>query len=196
VSTLAALTVATAPTVEPCTAAEVRAFLRLDDTSEDTLLGYLVTAARQAVENYTGVAMVNRTLRALYDGTPDGEALELPAWPVVSVSEVAYMASGTTSWTVLDSATYRVDADGGRLILAPGYAWPTGVEDVASFKVTFVAGHGASAASVPQALAEATKVTAGALFEQRGTLDNPQAVAPKLPGTARLLCQPFVRYGL
>lgn len=190
------LTQTQAPGAEPCTAAEVRDVLRLDDTTEDALLGYFITAARQAVENYTGQAMVNRTLRVLYDGTPDSEALEVPAFPLVSVSSVEYMALGETAWTTLDAASYRVDTDGGRIILAPGYVWPSSVEALGSFRVTFVAGYGAAASAVPQGLREAVKLTAGALFENRGQLDDLKAAPPKLPGLARLLCQPFVRYHL
>ena len=48
----------TGPAVEPVTLAEMRAYLRLDDTAEDDLVAALVTTARQCVESASGRMLI------------------------------------------------------------------------------------------------------------------------------------------
>lgn len=194
-STLVKVVTTVQPAAEPVTVQELKDFLRLDASDEDTLLGYLITSARQACEQWCDLAFITQTKKALYDGAPEASYLDLPAAPLLGVTSVDYLLAADSATTAMSSGDYRVDTVGCRVILNQGKAWPTGLAPLSSFSVTFTTGYGASASAVPQAIKDAIKVVAGHMFEYRGGLgDAPDKVTPKLPGAAKLMLQPFVRF--
>lgn len=67
---------------EPFTVAEAKAYARITDSSEDALIGELITAARQAIEKFTQLALVPSNVVAILDNSY-GE-IELPYGPFVS----------------------------------------------------------------------------------------------------------------
>ena len=50
---------------EPCTLAECKSQLKIDFSTDDTLLTALITAARLEIEKYTGVSIVGREVNAV-----------------------------------------------------------------------------------------------------------------------------------
>ncbi|MGM9582163.1 MAG: head-tail connector protein [Phascolarctobacterium sp.] len=66
------------PEQEPVTLEEVKAYLRIDDDSEDVLLQALIKAAREYCENYQRVAYFPRTMRLTLAPGEWGSSLELP----------------------------------------------------------------------------------------------------------------------
>lgn len=195
-----ALTLVTAPAVEPVTVAEAKAHLRVDLDDDDVLIGRLIAAARQAGEDFTGRAFLTQTWRLVldrvpgaalpwWDGRRQGAAIEscpgaipLPRPPLQSVSAVALVGEdgGTTEWA---AANYFVDVDGGRLVLREGAAWPTPVRSMAGLSVTFVAGYGDEAPDVPAALRQAVLAHVAALYEHRGD--------DRMPMAAQALYRPY-----
>lgn len=78
------LRVVTQATVEPVTLDEAKLHLRADDDS-DTLIGALITAAREIVERQTGYALA----AASYEWTPEGDRTDpLPILPGTMTSAV------------------------------------------------------------------------------------------------------------
>lgn len=66
------------PEQEPVTLEEVKAYLRIDDDSEDMLLQALIKTAREYCENYQRVAYFPRTLRLTLAPGEWGSSFELP----------------------------------------------------------------------------------------------------------------------
>lgn len=50
---------------EPITSAEAKLYLRVDDTAEDTLIGHLITAAREFAERHENRLLVARSAEAV-----------------------------------------------------------------------------------------------------------------------------------
>jgi len=166
-----ALTLVTAPTVEPLTLAEAKAHLRVTVDDEDALTLTLIKAARQYVETFTYRALLTQTWDWKLDAFPDC-ALEFPMANVSAVSSVTYTATDgiSTAWS---AALYQTDLPTGpkapRGRLKPAYAqyYPATREGFNAVVVRFVAGYGATAASVPESLKAGMKLLIGHWFHNR-----------------------------
>lgn len=180
-----------APTGEPLTLAEVRPFARVDadDTSQDTTIGILIAAARRYAENYTGRRLMTQTLRAVADGFP-GSAIHLLPWggyaqrtvirrpddellikllrgPVTAITSITYVDTAGALQT-LDPAAYIFDSSDLVQRIAPafGLTWPAARVQLASVKITFVAGY-ADAASIPATFRNWMLVRIATAYEHR-----------------------------
>ena len=60
----------TPPAVEPVGLNEAKAYLGVLDSAEDNLISNLITAARQAVEQYCGRVLINQSWRLTLDTWP------------------------------------------------------------------------------------------------------------------------------
>lgn len=94
------------------------------NTDEDSLLAILITAARQWVENFTGLGLAPQTLELMLDEFT--ETIDLPFSPVSSVTSVTYKDYAGTETTIANT-NYIVDTDSmvGSIVEAYGYEWPS-----------------------------------------------------------------------
>lgn len=156
------------PTEEPITVVEARDHLRLETTDDDTIVGSLITVARQKCETFQRRAYCTQTWELWLDAFPSGDTIELTHSPVQSVTDIKYYDTDDAE-TVLPGTDYFVDAVGqpGRVILRNGKSWPdTTLRNASGVCITYVAGYGA-AADVPEAVKHAIKLLVGHLYENR-----------------------------
>jgi len=155
----------TAPAFEPITTADARAFLRLDDTAEDSVIAELIKVARHRCEGFTGRALVTQTWSLWLDEFPrdksrraqawDGMAegaigdllatrrfIEIPKAPLQSISWLKTYADDDTAATFA-AASYFVDTKGEppRLVLRSGYGWPAATRLANAIEIRFTAGY-------------------------------------------------------
>jgi uncharacterized phiE125 gp8 family phage protein len=83
---------------EPVTLEEVKAHIVVDHTLDDTLLTALITQCRKSIENYCSISMVQKTIALISDWNHDGN---LPAGPVVEISEVKFRADVRSDYSTL-----------------------------------------------------------------------------------------------
>ena len=189
------LSLVTAPTVEPVTLQELKAHLRLDDsTAEDSLLSGLITVAREMAEDYTRRALITQTWKMFMDSFPGGRSgqwwdgvregalselvgvggvIEIPLGPLQSVTHIKTYDDSDVA-TTFSSTNYRVSAyssERGRISLRDGQTWPTFERNIDGIEIQFVAGYGATGASVPGGIKEAIKAEAAYRYEHRGDCD-------------------------
>lgn len=89
---------------EPVLLADIKAYAKIDTgTADDTILGYLITTARQQCEDFTGISIVPRTITAVLNNSCGG--IFLPYCPFKTLTSVTdqdgnvltdYKISGTT----------------------------------------------------------------------------------------------------
>ncbi len=181
-------TVSTAPASEPITTAEAKTHLRVSGSDEDSYIDSLVTAARQWVELYTGLALITQTITEKWDDFPSGSnPIELRIAPVIGSLSITYKADDgtTTTWA---SSEYVTSLALPVPIVAPaqGYYYPSPILELAAVTLSYSAGYGAAAA-VPKAIKQAILLLVGDMYEQR------QDSVKQLPTTAERLLQPFKR---
>jgi len=180
----------TAPAAEPVTVAEVKAALVIPGTADDSLIGDLITEAREEIENLLGLAMISQSWRLSldswprkgepwWDGVREGAISELqgafsdvrlPVYPLQSITTVKTYddADNETSVTVAD--VFHVDTyqRPGRLTLKSGSAWPAALRSQNAIQVVYVAGYGDDATDVPSPLRRAVRQMAAYMYEHRG----------------------------
>ncbi len=158
------------PSVEPVSLEEAKLHARVDGDSDDAVLSAFVTAARIWAEDFCRRSFLSSTWELCLDEFPGcDEEICLERPKIISVSSIAYIDTGGTTQT-LSSSLYRVDAKStpGRITPIAGQVWPaTQCDTTNTVTVTFTAGYGTTAASVPQPIRTAIAILASHLFENR-----------------------------
>lgn len=98
-------------TTEPITLSEARAYLKVDYTDEDTLIGMLISGVREQVEEFTGLGIVARTIEYFNHEIP--EEITLPYPEHASITEVkindvvstAYKKTGLSQFIIYPEST-------------------------------------------------------------------------------------------
>lgn len=144
-----------APNGEPVTVAEAKVLCRVDEdiTTDDALIGSLITTGREMAEQELSRALITQTWERVYDGF-DGDSIELAWPPVQSIQYVQYIDANGDLQT-LPEAYYYLDAVGklpGFVLLADGYSWPATADTANAVRVRFVCGYGDTAAAVPESI--------------------------------------------
>lgn len=81
---------------EPLTAFEVKSYLKIDFTTDDTLIGTLITGVREQIEKFTGLALIAKTIELFDEEIP--EEIKLP-YPVHSeIVEVKFNGEVSTAY--------------------------------------------------------------------------------------------------
>ena len=157
----------TAPANEPLELTDARTHLREPDAAENDYITGLIIVARRTVEAVTRRQIINATWQLTLEEFPAEIILDRP--PLSSIASITYVdADGDTQ--TLASSGYQSDTTAfkGRVKPAYGESWPTTRSDTYNaVTVTYVAGYGATAASVPEDIIHAIKLLLGHLYENR-----------------------------
>jgi len=183
----------TPPAVEPVGLNEAKAYLGVLDSAEDNLISNLITAARQAVEQYCGRVLINQSWRLTLDTWPqeaivngglrdDGAllaanhrlgggvvAIQLPKPPLQAVLAIrVYSAAGLAA--TIPASNYVVDgaATPGRVVMTSGASLPVIGQTARGLEIDFTAGYGATANDVPAVLRQAVLQAVKALYGRDG----------------------------
>jgi uncharacterized phiE125 gp8 family phage protein len=172
------------PIVEPASIAELKALLRVVDSTEDAILADLISAARLHLEALTRRVFVEQTWRICLDRWPISRMVVLPIAPAKSLQAVTLVDAlgGTQNVPIagfmLDQA--RVP---GRLIVPSGVGSPGAIAN--GIRIDLVAGYGA-ASDVPVSLKEAVLRLAASWYAERAP-----GPATAMPETVEALIAPY-----
>lgn len=175
-----------APAAAVVSAADIECYARLVDVNAemDHILA-LIEAATKHAERLADRQFINATYRMQLACFPACNEIELPRPPLSSVTNIKYYDTANTLQT-FSSSYYHVDTDSqpGRVVLALGSTWPATYERPDAVQITFVAGYGATAATVPQNIRLAVKMLVKTWY------DNPDlyvtgTIVSELPSAVR-----------
>ncbi len=191
---------------------DVQTNLRIDGTTDSTLINNLISAVTKKIETYTGLKLLTQVWSVYFDffpfspredkwwdGVRDGALtelysserfLELPFGPCQTVSQFITYDNQDATFS-FDATNYAVDTIGPqtRIALRIGCVWPsTVIRPLNGIKIKGTYGYG-SAASVPQPIIEAAKIMVTNLYENRGdvSIDKP------FPAMAQMLLESYRR---
>lgn len=188
----------TGPSVEPISLNEVKAQLRIDGSADDTLLTSYIAAARAYVESTTGLALNTQTWEmTLHDWPYGSNPIVLPKQPVQSITTITYADQANQTQT-LASLVYEIDVTRtpAFITLTENSDWPDIYDKQAAITIRFVAGYGATAASVPEPIRQAMLLLVGHWYANREQVTlGAGLTATQLPLGMDALLQPFKVYG-
>ena len=154
----------------PITLAEAKAHSRITANDDDTALADMIRTAALDVEAQTGLALLSTTITHTTDDCP-GSVISLPVGPVASgaVATVAVIELDGTATAV----TTGFWLEGGRYPWLHFTTTPGG-----RLRITYTAGYGADAGSVPRDLGMAIAEQVARLYNERGgVMDKGPAVS-------------------
>tara|TARA_X000001388_G_C2206457_1_gene113300 strand:+ start:183 stop:845 length:663 start_codon:yes stop_codon:yes gene_type:complete len=206
---MGSLVVSSAPSSEPLTLSDTKSYLRVDHSSDDSLITSLIIASRQLVEEHTGRALITQTLHLFLDGFNEAEDplwegvrtgpylnfyknyIDLPRPPVASVTSIHTFDDDDNS-TLYATANYYVNSarEPARIVLRTGSTWPTALRVANAIKVVYEAGYG-SAGAVPNPIKQAMLQLVAHMYEQRGDMADVNGET-KMPILVKKLLAPYV----
>jgi uncharacterized phiE125 gp8 family phage protein len=162
------LSTITAAAALPVSVAEAKAHSYITHDDDDLMIERFVGTATAMVETMAGVALCTQTLEARFVEWPTAGVMELPRYPLASVTSVKYTdSSGTENTFATDRYWVNAASEPGQIWLDYGCSWPTAtLRPGPSIAVRYVAGYGA-AADVPDALKSAVLLFFADLYEHR-----------------------------
>jgi uncharacterized phiE125 gp8 family phage protein len=155
----------TAPSTEPLTYAEVKAYLRLNGDTEQTFVTSLITVARQYVESQIWRPLISQVWSMNFDFSElNTQVYNINKTPIISVSSVTYYDANNTLQT-LSASNYEYDIYGnpGRFRIK---SMPQIYDRMNALQVNFTCGY-ADAASVPLPIKQAMYMLIGHYYENR-----------------------------
>jgi len=183
----------TAPSVEPLTLAEAKAFLRVEHADDDDLIASLVAGARGHVEAATRRALVTQTWRLFLDVWPESGCLEVLPAPLQAV--VAARVHASDGAIELDPDVFVADSGRAPAVLAfAPRALPAPARARAGIEIDVRTGYGDAAVDAPEPLRQALRLLLAHWYENRGVVAGDGAGAS--PESVRALIAPYRVLGL
>ncbi len=162
----------TAPAGAVVQSCDLRQYVRLGDTDNDSLLADLEKMAVERVESDTQRQLVSATWKMFLPCFPS--VITIRKNPVSAISQIRYV-DVDGDWQTLSTSVYDtfLQREPAEIRLAYSQSWPLTRQTEQAVEVTFVAGYG-SADDVPEIAKHAVKlIVAG---EYHGCDDNETAI--------------------
>ena len=177
--------VTTAPVNEPWTLAEVKSYLKIDDSNEDTMLSTLIKGARMVAESYLNQGLITQTITEKLDRLSN-PTIYLSVSPVLAVSSFQYANSENTTATFA-ATDYVVDtfSKPARLNLGYGKTWPTLYGNINDVTIIYTVGYGTESSAIPFQIRQAI------LLMVADTYENRQDYVRKLPTASQYLLDQY-----
>ncbi len=184
------LVMTSAPLTEPVTVAEAKTHLRIDGDADDVLLGSLILTSRLHMEAALSLALITQSWKLVLDRWPKKACVDIPLGPLQALTAVKVKNSSGVAQTVAPT-NYLVDIASrpARLIWNGDDPPQPGVK-AGGIEIDFVAGFGATAASVPAPLRHGLLMLTAHWYEHRDPVEI-GSTTTRMPDAISDLIQPF-----
>lgn len=159
--------VTTAPASEPLSLTEVKSYLKVDNTVDDTLITLLIQSAREEAESYTNQRLMPQTVTEIFNSFPVERYLCLSLSPIVAVSSINYTDEDDSN-QLLASSNYVVHTQSMPPLVTLAYneVWPITLNEGQTVTVVYTVGY-ADADSVPGSIRNAMLKMIAQNYERR-----------------------------
>lgn len=180
--------IATAATALPVTLTEAKAHLRVDFSTDDTLITTLIWVATEYAEKRLGRALTSQTWDLYFDSfeealeeDEDYDSIYIPYPPLQSISYIKYYDTDNVLQT-WSSANYDVDiiSEPGEVVLTSSASVPGTYDRPNAVNIRFVAGYGSASTYVPETIRAAIKLLISHFYENREGIVTGQGIAAQI----------------
>lgn len=158
------------PITEPVLLSDIKEYLSLDDGFDNTIK-MLISAGREAAEDYQNRSYMQQTFELVYNCFP--AIIEFPHPPLIEVEKVEYFATDGITRTI-DIDNFVIDTSGQipKMTLKYGIQYPlTTLQHLRGFVVTYKAGE-TTIDKVPSKVKQAISMYATWHFDHRDGTEN------------------------
>lgn len=186
------VTITTAAATDPIRLDEAKTHLQVQHKRDDGYIRSLIKAATRTAENYTGRKFINTTLTVLLDAHESISPIHLPYSPLSSFTSMSYFNTDGTTTTV-DSGYYYTNGTDPAYVVANDGGWSI-YRAYKAIQIVYVAGYGATGASVPEDIRHAIKMIVADLYNNQESAKletRTQLNANEVPYSAKALLEPY-----
>ena len=171
------------------TTAQAKEFLKVDVSTDDTLIDNLVAAATESCQIYTNQYFIDTVVTQYSDNW--NELYTLYKSPVDSITHVKYYDSDDTQQT-LASSNYILDdvSKPARIGLAVDATLPNLSDRINAVEVKYTVGYGTASTDVPEGIRTAIILTVGNWYENRQSVITGRT-ATELPLSSQYLLDQY-----
>lgn len=159
--------------ITPVTVSDLKKDLRLEADfclDDELILSYIFAATKMASE-VTGLSLIGETYKYSIDFPFD--EIKLPLTPVISITEIQYFDADNVSQVVDSSNYYLYNFDQhSEVVTTNTYSWPDVYDRKDAFSITYRAGMGETASSVPDSIKRAIRLIVAHWYEHRTAVVN------------------------
>jgi uncharacterized phiE125 gp8 family phage protein len=156
------------------TSAEVKNYLKVDDSTDDTLIAAMTKAARTEVESRQNISTLNKTIVQRLERFPSSykvasdyeNVIKCLVYPLVSVTSITYLDENGLS-QVLSPSLYEVDTYSGIIAEAVDQDFPDTYLSLNDVTITYVAGFGSNSTDCPADIRIAVLKLIAAMYDNR-----------------------------
>ena len=183
------VTVKTAATTPVFTTAQAKAFLKVDVSTDDSIIDNLVQAATDSCQEYTNRYFINTLLLQQSDNWNGLNYLYKS--PLVSVASIKYYDSDDSQQT-WGSSNYIVDTSlqPARISLAVNKSAPTLSKRINAVNIEYTVGYGTASTDVPEGIRTAIILTVGNWYQNRQSVITGKT-ATELPLSSQYLLDQY-----
>jgi hypothetical protein len=191
------VSVITAPATLAVPLSDMKDYLRVDTSDDDTLITDLINAASETIKQYIRRSLITETLELSADGFTEvgdekllaigpgvhtgsknyyldyPDEIELPFLPIQSVTSIKTFNRSNTEAT-FSSSNYELDEKGGRVYLNEGQTWPSDLRAREAVKIRYVAGYGDASSDIPEPILASIRLYVASMYDCRGACEMPE----------------------
>ena len=153
----------------PVTLTEAKAHLRVDFSTDDTLISTLTKVATEYCERRLARAIITQTWEQYLDEFPcDTDTIEVKLPTLQTLTSIKYYDSDNVLQT-WDASNYEVDAisEPAKVRLASGKSFPGTYDRLNAVIIKFNAGYGAASTNIHETIRQAIKLLISHFYENR-----------------------------
>jgi len=150
----------------PVSVDDCKSDLRIDGSTEDSLIESYIQAASKLCSEIVGRKLINETWKLSLKTA--SATIDLPFNPCSSITEIQYYDSDNNAQTLStsDFNLYSYD-DISQIETVSGFSWPQLYNRRDALNITFVTGYGAAASDIPDTIKRAIRLTVAHWYEHR-----------------------------
>lgn len=153
------LTLLEKPVVEPLTLADIKIYLRIDGSSENSILTTFLSAAREAAEAYMKNSIIKQKWKLIFYGSMPNK-IQLPRGPVSEIVSVKLFDEEENSTTISATEYYL----NGKYSMCLNASYSSH-----RIEVEYYSGFSEDSADVPEIIKQGLLCQIAYMYENRGT---------------------------